>query len=115
MFAALAMSFAMSNSTCPAQFEARQLAFRRPSYVPRFTPEATDTPLSAKATMRCLIGGGGALSNCTIEAVNPAGLGFGAWAIRYVQRWRVTSREVSGCPVYGRYVRVLISTKTKDN
>src|SRR6185312_10099264 len=103
------MPTALPPTVCPTHFEMSQLHFERPPPL-GFVPTRTDAPADSKTVLECRITRA-RLVRCEIQRETPAGWGFGDWAKRDAESWRVKDRRVSGCPVVGGTVEIVIITR----
>lgn len=57
--------------------------------------------LNGRATLRCIVDGGGRLTQCTVVSESPAGYGFGAAALKLAPLFQMRVRTLDGAPVEG--------------
>lgn len=75
------------------------------NYFPRL---AELLAISGRTMMRCDVSATGTLENCNVTQEQPAGLGFGAAALKMSQFFRMKPMSVDGAPVAGAKINIPI-------
>ncbi len=61
-----------------------------------------------RVVLDCTVAAGGALSGCTVDREEPAGLGYGQGALAVATKFRVSPWSQDGQPTVGAKLRVPI-------
>ncbi|MFC3080490.1 TonB family protein [Phenylobacterium terrae] len=73
-----------------------------------FPTAAQKLLIQGAATVSCVVSAMGLLEKCSVVSEAPAGLGFGAGALRLTEHFRMKPKTVNGEPVAGGTVRIPI-------
>jgi len=112
MFAG-AVAAVLMQAGSPSAIPADSNLVRRPVWDRRPTADdlnrlypkaAADALLAGTVLTRCTVTEAGTLTNCTVEAEDPAKAGFGAAAISLTALFRMKSLDADGASVAGRQV-----------
>lgn len=71
-----------------------------------YPPRAMRYDMEGRATVKCVVTGGGELSDCQITSELPAAEGFGEATLKLAPHFRMKSLDGDGQPVAGRPVRI---------
>nr|WP_255548060.1 energy transducer TonB [Erythrobacter ani] len=74
-----------------------------------YPKEAREAGIFGRAFLKCRALSRNRVRDCSIVAESPAGMGFGAAALKAQRSYRVKIRDQSGDQVYGRWMIIEIA------